>query len=279
MNERVCSFGNDAVMSGILCLPGEIPPRPDTIVVMLNAGTQNRVGPYRLYVRLARSLAGCGFASLRFDLSGIGDSEARRDTLTAEERVMGDVREAMDHLEQQGFRRFVLAGLCSGAVYAHKAATVDERVVGIVGLDGYAYPTPRFRARRLAYLGARPKKLLTIPRRVAAAVGQGPPGADAEDDPRDDEFGWEFPPRSQVRDELQGLVDRGVQMLLLFSGTYRKHYNYLNQFREGFPDLDFGECLQEKHFVEADHVYSVMSTRQILVDCICGWMNSFSAGA
>ena len=43
-------------------------------VVLLNAGIVHRVGPNRMHVLLARALAAAGIPSLRFDMSGIGDS-------------------------------------------------------------------------------------------------------------------------------------------------------------------------------------------------------------
>ncbi|HEY5972738.1 MAG TPA: hypothetical protein VIT22_12400, partial [Pseudoxanthomonas sp.] len=59
-----------------------------TTVVLLNAGLIHRVGPFRLYVRLARELAESGFDVLRFDLPGIGDgqpgSHASNDSFIAE---------------------------------------------------------------------------------------------------------------------------------------------------------------------------------------------------
>ena len=59
-------------------------------VVLLNAGIVHRVGPNRMHVLLARALAAAGISSLRFDMSGIGDSPSRPEATTPLE--FGDVR-------------------------------------------------------------------------------------------------------------------------------------------------------------------------------------------
>ncbi len=48
---------------------------PDSIVVMMVGGPQNRVGSHRSYVQWARSFAAAGHRVLRFDYEGQGDSE------------------------------------------------------------------------------------------------------------------------------------------------------------------------------------------------------------
>jgi alpha-beta hydrolase superfamily lysophospholipase len=126
--------------------------------VFLNAGVIHRVGPSRLYVTLARELAGLGCIAARFDHSGVGDSSVRRDGLPFEESAIAEAREAMDWLQKtRGVDRFVLAGLCSGAVTSFEAAVVDERVVGVAMINpqGFdqspewnAYVLNRGRARR-----------------------------------------------------------------------------------------------------------------------------------
>jgi pimeloyl-ACP methyl ester carboxylesterase len=110
-----------------------------TGVIILNAGLVHRVGPNRLHVRLARSFAERGYPVLRFDLSGIGDSEPGRSTVPAADRWVIETREAMDHLAgAMGVRRFVAIGSCSGAVVAYRTAIADERVarLGLINPNG-----------------------------------------------------------------------------------------------------------------------------------------------
>jgi len=106
------------------------------LIILLNAGLIHHVGPRRLHVHLARRLAAKGLRVLRMDLSGIGDSESRRDGLSAVDGVQEDVREAMDALARHAqAREFVLFGICSGAKIAFQVARRDPRVIGTVLID------------------------------------------------------------------------------------------------------------------------------------------------
>jgi alpha-beta hydrolase superfamily lysophospholipase len=261
-------------MVGILAEPGgpDAPGR-EPAVVMLNAGLLHRIGPYRLHVDLARQLARLGFPALRFDRTGVGDSEPRRDRLTAEQRAGLDVRQCLDFLAaDRGLRRFVLLGLCSGAVDAHKSAVEDERVAGIVCMDGYAYPTPAFHARRCLRMATHPAKIVSFCRQVRAAWRARRRGASSAADPRNEVFEWDLPPRKRVAAEFRRLAGRGVNMLCVFTAGNRKFYNYRGQLRGGFRDVDFRGRLEEVLFDEADHVFSRMKDRDAVVARICQWM-------
>ncbi len=110
-------------------------------VVLINAGVIHRVGPHRSAVKLARALAPLGVTVLRFDLSGVGDSRLSTRAAPYHEQAVEDVRDAMDLLRAEfGLQRFVLFGICSGAVHACSTALADDRVAGVVMFDGYAYP-------------------------------------------------------------------------------------------------------------------------------------------
>ena len=139
MRENAFLFGSGQGLAGIVTEPSNQsqPGVPANLgVVFLNAGVIHRVGPSRLYVTLARELAGLGCVAARFDHSGVGDSSVRRDGLPFEESAIAEAREAMDWLQKtRGVDRFVLAGLCSGAVTSFEAAVVDERVVGVAMIN------------------------------------------------------------------------------------------------------------------------------------------------
>src|SRR5215204_2692196 len=110
MKEKAFQFGKSALLTGILSEPENgVTPADRPAFILLNSGILHRVGSCRLHVRIARALAAAGFSSLRFDFSGIGDSEPRRDSLSFEESSRVEVREAMDYAAQtRGVRRFVL---------------------------------------------------------------------------------------------------------------------------------------------------------------------------
>jgi pimeloyl-ACP methyl ester carboxylesterase len=139
VREKAILFGASKSLVGIVSDPAEDGgARP--AVILLNSGIIHRVGPNRLYVTLARRLARSGFVVLRFDLSGIGDSVIRRDNLPFERSSVQETQEAMEYLvATRGVDRFLLAGICTGAVVAYHTARVDQRVVGAVLINGQGY--------------------------------------------------------------------------------------------------------------------------------------------
>ena len=70
-------FGRSQHLVGVLSTPTVVSAAAPPGIVLVNSGIIHRIGANRVYVRLARALAVCGSASLRFDLSGIGDSTSR----------------------------------------------------------------------------------------------------------------------------------------------------------------------------------------------------------
>src|SRR5208337_1020254 len=78
---------------GIVTQPVDYEPEDRPVFVILNTGIIHRVGHHRMYVSLARALARLGYQVLRFDLSGIGDSESREDGLSLLDGALADVRE------------------------------------------------------------------------------------------------------------------------------------------------------------------------------------------
>jgi len=136
--EESVLFGSAGSLVGIVTSPPTgSNGREMPAVVIMNAGIIHHVGPSRVHVRLARRLAAAGCIVARFDHSAVGDSPPRRDGLTWEESSLLEVREVMDALARdRGVERFVLMGICSGAVTAFKAAGVDDRIAGVVMING-----------------------------------------------------------------------------------------------------------------------------------------------
>lgn len=86
----------------------------ETGVLMVTGGTQVRVGSHRMYEKLARSLAGAGISSFRFDRRGVGDSEGEdpdfRDSGPDIAAAAAAFRAELPQIE-----RLVGFGLCDGA--------------------------------------------------------------------------------------------------------------------------------------------------------------------
>jgi pimeloyl-ACP methyl ester carboxylesterase len=119
----------------VLAEPAEPGARAETAVVLLNVGGNYRIGPHRIYVTAARTLAAAGWRVLRLDLPGIGDSPPPPGQPWArlyEKDAAQDVRVAIDHLAALGCSDVVLMGICSGSYVAFQTALVEPRVGGLV---------------------------------------------------------------------------------------------------------------------------------------------------
>lgn len=114
---------------GILAKP-ETPA--NTGVVVIVGGPQYRVGSHRQFVLLSRALAAAGYAVLRFDYRGMGDSQGETRDFQA---VSADITSAIDVLCQQmpSVKQVALWGLCDAAsaalLYCHSMQ--DARVRGL----------------------------------------------------------------------------------------------------------------------------------------------------
>ena len=118
---------------GILAKPAT---PADTGVVVIVGGPQYRAGSHRQFVLLSHALAATGYAVLRFDYRGMGDSSGEQRDF---ESVSADVGAAIDQLQQSvpTVQRVVLWGLCDGAsaalLYCHEMQ--DPRVTGLCLLN------------------------------------------------------------------------------------------------------------------------------------------------
>lgn len=128
-------------ISGILHRPANC--RQEIGVLILSPGIKSRVAPHRLYVKMAKHISEMGFAVLRFDPHGIGDSEGNIEERMAADfygtvqvgRFVNDTIDAMDWMQREmGIPRFLLTGLCGGAITGLLAGATDRRVHTLVGL-------------------------------------------------------------------------------------------------------------------------------------------------
>ncbi len=273
--ERVLRFGPDEDLLGVLTEPDPGPVRPDVPAVLwLNAGVLHHVGPLGWYAALARRLAGQGIPSFRFDLSGVGDSPARGEHSGAIEGAARDVSDAMDFLaRKRQTQRFVLFGLCSGAVLAQHVAARDERVAGAVMIDGVGYPTTGFYLRHYAPRAFRLGTWLRAARRLTTRRDS------AKRAPLLSESNFfDFPPRAQARAELAGLIGRGARLLFVYTGGVAEHYfNHRRQFVEAFGQLDAGgDLLSVEYDAAADHLYAAHEHRQRLFERVETWIRPFT---
>ena len=141
---RCVSFPNRQrqFLHGILHEPDPQDAR-GVCILLLSPGIKGRVGPHRLYVKIAERLTPLGFHVLRFDYHGLGDSEgevAERALADMYNTIHGgryadDTISAMDWLQKNlGIRRFVGSGLCGGSISALLTAEVDSRIECLLGI-------------------------------------------------------------------------------------------------------------------------------------------------
>ena len=112
-DERPLSFDcRGASLLGVLALPSRVAAKVGVVIVV--GGPQYRVGSHRQFVLLARALADAGFACLRFDYRGMGDSEGEP---IAFEAAGPDIEAAVAALRARvpTVQTLVLLGLCDGA--------------------------------------------------------------------------------------------------------------------------------------------------------------------
>ena len=123
------------VLFGIVSEPDDSRAVRD-VVVMLNSGTIHHIGPSRLYVAIARRCAARGFAALRIDLSGVGDSGVREgaaENAPYSDSARVDVRKAVEFAARRyPSARVHLIGLCSGAYHSLKAAAAGSSLDSVV---------------------------------------------------------------------------------------------------------------------------------------------------
>ena len=109
-------------------------PATPASVALLNivGGPQYRVGSHRQFVHMTRMVAANGFAAMRFDVRGMGDSDGDQRTF---EDTQADIAAAVDVLcvTLPRVRTIVLMGLCGGATAAllYWRANRDPRVKGM----------------------------------------------------------------------------------------------------------------------------------------------------
>ncbi|MHB1133199.1 MAG: alpha/beta fold hydrolase [Chloroflexota bacterium] len=269
-------------------------------VLLLSGGLMHKVGPNRAFVRLARRLAAMGRVAMRFDRSGVGDSDFREDSLSVEASAPLEIGEAMSFLtETTGVDRFVLIGHCSGASMAFLTACRDPRVCGVVlanapspGEDWTLYDRRRKVARY--YENRYGKAALLSPRKwLKLLSGRADYGsiinnvlqgivlnrlrarrfeAGAEDTTA--RLAANLPPElGDIPAYLQSLVDRGVNVLFVFSEG-NTGLDYLKLLLGGRLDqLAEAETIQLEIIPRADHTFTLMENQSNLMSLVGHWLD------
>lgn len=270
MRERAVTFGAHGGLVGVLTEPDTPVSGAQRAVIVSNIGMHHRVGPFRIYVEVARRLAASGFPVLRFDLAGMGDSQQRHDADTPAERASRDLDDAMQFLtETLGITEFVLIGLCSGVDSTHTTATRDPRVRGAAFIDGYAYPTTGFQIRHYVI---RPLQLGRWVRFIQRRVRGDKPLSSAVDE--QSVFVREYPSQAQFRKDVLTMTGRGMRLLFVYTGGVYYRFNSPKQVFEmvgpGAPERQ----IEVETMYAADHVFTSAAKRTDLVERLDRWVRS-----
>ncbi len=146
MEERVGFVSDGLKLAGVLHLPETRGPdvRRAAFLVLHGFGS-NKDGSGGTAV--AKMLAGLGYAALRFDFRGCGESEGERGRVICKEQVR-DTRNALSFLATRpdiDAKRVGVAGQSFGAAVAVYAAGVDRRIAACISSGGWGDGAKKFR--------------------------------------------------------------------------------------------------------------------------------------
>jgi alpha-beta hydrolase superfamily lysophospholipase len=142
ITERPIFISSGAQLFGIVTEPPSDEKRRRA-VILLNPGADFHIGASRMYVSLARRWAQHGYVVLRLDFAGIGDSATRTGKVDDEvfpDEAIDDIRSAVEFIQSRyAIRNVALAGLCSGAYHALRAAAAGLDVNRILMVNPQNY--------------------------------------------------------------------------------------------------------------------------------------------
>lgn len=293
MSEQIVTLRNSAghALHCMLERPPPGAPKSDIACVLLSPGVKMRVAPHRLYRKLASEFLQRGIAVMRVDFHGLGDSEGdlaeeQLDQLYRQVQLgrhVDDARTALRWLKSEcGLKRFVIGGLCGGALTGLLASEVDRSVVALYAIgipvvldasgqhESQNMTQGQLRDMRGSYLA----KLLnpsswirllsfrsdfrSILRTLFPKLGGGGSKGKAIADTRVP------PPATAIAANLNpkyppamfGLLQRNCPVLLLFSGADRLHFEYQEKFATPWqaPLVQFDSLLSVDVIPAANHV-------------------------
>lgn len=271
MKERSFIFGDTGHLVGTITDAEHHSSTRPIVAVLTNSGVIPRFGPNRMNIRLAREFAAKGIHSVRFDLSGLGDSSKSNGQHTASEQWIRDTIHAMDLAEQQfGPSHFFMVGFCSGAEVAHWTALRDSRLRGAMLWDFLSLPTWKsviykiiYKIRRAGWSGIWQKLRALLARRIDRNAESEPTQANR---PPLDSMGY--------AQRFQALCDRNVKLFFLYSGGEPESYTYKHQFRDMFKGHAFVNQVEYDQIYLSDHLISTPNAQDAFVQRTDQWVRA-----
>lgn len=286
------------------------PRRALPAVILLSPGVKMRVGPGRIYTPLTEMLNSLGYIVLRFDFFGLGDSEGElQDVMLADVynnievgRYVGDTLSAIQWLRKtHAVDRFILGGLCGGAITALLAAERDKSVEALLSLGmtvtlaSNAAPPAKYLTRhqldtlRQGYLRRllQPRswvRLLTFQSEYSViwhslkrmVIKEAPAAAPAGAEPSPEQRGNANPLFPVA---FFAFLQRGGRALMLFSEKDRLQAEYNEKFATPYAERLQAYLPQLRHHVvaNANHVLSFTEWQQEMVEVSRTWLRSLQS--
>lgn len=274
LDEHPLDFlSGDADLLGILSRP-ENPAHVGVLIVV--GGPQYRIGSHRQFTLLARALSDAGYASLRFDHRGIGDSSGQEISF---QQLDNDILAAIDTLVDAvpSLKKIVLWGLCDAASASllYWRRQHDRRVAGMVLLNPWVRSEKTLAETRIRHYygqrllqGAFWKKLLSgrlsfgtalagVLSTLRAKTGSQESSSDSFQVQMQDAW-CEFP----------------GETLVILSGldyTAREFMLWWNAFRPQMPRL---ESVSLVEYSDANHTFSSRAHRRMVEQATIDWLDT-----
>jgi uncharacterized protein len=277
VSEQAVLLGHRQSSVGVLTRAVGDRPADGLAIVILNTGIIHRVGHHRMFVTMSRALARAGHTVLRFDFSGIGDSDPRDDGLPPLAACMADIGDAVDWLERNCHgTRVVLVGLCSGADHAVLYGHTDDRVVALVMMDPtipatfrhYVHFITRRATRLRSWIRVVTGRSTTIRLWLGQALRVMWPGRGLRPIASANPITHE-----NIDDIYQKTVDKNIPILAIFTGESTRQ-TYREQMLDALPNVAFGDRLTLEFFPGSDHTFILESDRSRLNRLILAWVDS-----
>ncbi len=147
--ERAIAFDSDGFrLSGVLNLPDDLPPGETcaAFIVLHGFGSTKNAGNV---VNPVKMLTGLGYATLRFDMRGCGESEGEPGRILCLDQV-ADTRNALGFLAtvpEIDSDRVGLLGSSFGAAVAVYTAGIDKRAACVISSGGWGNGERKFRGQ------------------------------------------------------------------------------------------------------------------------------------
>lgn len=142
MEKQILIPVGDHSIYGVLHLPQHLSNEKLPTIVICHGFISNKVGQHRIFVKTAREFCKAGFAVIRFDYIGCGESTGEHENITLVNQIeetitVLDFLASYPHIDSDNF---ILLGHSFGGCVAANVAGVDKRVRSLILWSPVANP-------------------------------------------------------------------------------------------------------------------------------------------